>query len=144
MEDSEALQAMLDIPPNRITYDMDDPNLPPNLKNDVDQQGPQAHWYENNDTSNNPVERGHIIELCPLIGMGEGGIQYIIPHETWKKYGNPDAKPGEYRYVHAGDDITEWPSYRRYMGEIVVDLEAKVEAQRAANSDEEDTSDAEE
>jgi len=80
MEDSEALQAMLDVPPNRITYDIDDCNLPPDMKNDVEQHGFQAHWYEKNDPSNNPVECGQIIQRCPLVGMREGGIQYIIPH----------------------------------------------------------------
>lgn len=50
----------------------------------------------------------------------------------WKKYGDAKAKPGEYRYVLVMDDVREWTSFRHYMGEMVIDLEAKVEAQSAA------------
>jgi len=51
--------------------------------------------------------------------------QFIVPHSTWKVYGDPQAADGEYRYVHSGEIMAEWPSFRHYVGEKVIQLEAQ-------------------
>lgn len=58
----------------------------------------------------------------------------IVPHAIWKRYGDPTAKDGDYRYVHSGvDESSEWPSIRRYVGEQVVRFEADAATRVASN-----------
>jgi len=65
----------------------------------------------------------------------EASQPFIVPHATWKLYGNPMAKDGEYRYVHSGvREHVQWPSIRHYIADQVVQFEVDIAVLRALNA----------
>lgn len=114
LEDPAELESLFpDLPPDRIEHD---------------DQGKTRHIF---DSSNRAPHRRQVIQLSQLSGIGYVG-QFIIPHDTWKEYGDPEARPGEYRYVHVSEGTIEWTSFRHWMGEFVMELEAEANFHRAA------------
>jgi len=72
-----------------------------------------------------PNTKGYTIKLQPYYGLGPEE-PFIVPHETWKCNGDPQAMDGDYRFVHSGVNFMQWASFRHYVGEMVVTLEAGV------------------
>jgi len=59
---------------------------------------------------------------------------FLVPHTTWRLYGDPMAENGEYRYVHSGDgEQLQWFSIRHYIADQVVQFEV-VAVLRALNT----------
>lgn len=77
-------------------------------------------------------ERGHIIALSPADDYEGEKLQCIIPNETWAANSETAVTPGTYRCVHTRDvaEPEVWPSFRHYMGEALVSLEAAVQILR--------------
>jgi len=65
----------------------------------------------------------------------EASQAFLVPHTTWRLYGDPMAENGEYRYVHSGDsEQLQWSSIRHYVADQGVQFEVDVAVLRALNT----------